>query len=100
VAGHFAALVTTSMAALPLSRAMVSVGPPLSVKRPRYESSVGESSTLPVAPRPQVVSSSMLKPMSVIPPAQFPPGLLVDRWVVPTLAVPLLKIPPPELPHP
>src|SRR5450759_5736006 len=79
--------VTPSMAGLPVSRAKVWVGPPLSASAPSkglvllFEPDA--------EPQPHVTPSSMLlPPLMLIAPLQFPPDVLLARMVLRSVTVP------------
>lgn len=85
-----------SIAALPVCRAMVSVGPPLLVSPPSLEVALGLS---PVAMNPQSLPLSRLYPPEVTEPEQLAPtdpefpATMVSRAVKARPAA--FKIPPP-----
>src|SRR5690242_2635885 len=88
----------TSIAGLPVSSAMVGVGPPL-LAGPAVESSGLVLLRLPVAVKPHELSLEMLKPASMIVPEQLrlglPPEVVLPATIVfLRVAEPPLRMPP------
>ena len=84
------------MAALPLSRAWVGLGPPLSWSGPSRASALIRSPSLGVALKPQLLAESRLFPKDVIAPAQLAGPLPLSRVFSNRTVPPLRKTPPPE----